>query len=35
MNVNVLNGQMKIFETSPIECAIESLDGKVTAFSPN
>ena len=37
VNVSVLNGQMETFETSPVECVIESLDGKanlkVTAFT--
>jgi len=28
VNVSVLNGHVKAFETSPIECTIESLDGK-------
>ena len=37
VNVSVLNGQLKSFETTPVECVIESLDGKtslsVTAFT--
>jgi len=37
VNVSVLNGQMETFETLPLECVIESLDGKanlkVTAFT--
>ena len=27
-NVSVLNGQVESFETIPIECALESLEGK-------
>ena len=38
-NVSVLNGKVETFETSPVECVIESLDGKscskVTAFTAN
>ena len=30
VNVNVLNGQLKSFETTPVECIIESLDGKTS-----
>jgi len=30
VNVSVLNGHVEAFETSPIECMIESLDGKTT-----
>ena len=30
VNVNVLNGQLKSFETTPVECMIESLDGKTS-----
>ena len=37
INVSVLNGQVETFETLPVECIIESLDGKVqsrvTAFT--
>ena len=37
INVSVLNGQVETFETLPVECVIESLDGKaqfkVTAFT--
>ena len=37
MNVSVLNGRIETFETSPVECTIESLDGKsklrITAFT--
>ena len=37
VNVSVLNGQLESFETAPVECIIESLDGntsmKVTAFT--
>ena len=39
VNVSVLNGRVETFETSPVECVIESLDGKscfkVTAFTAN
>ena len=39
VNVSLLNGKVETFETSPVECAIESLDGKscskVTAFTAN
>ena len=39
VNVSVLNGKVETFETSPVECVIESLDGKscfkVTAFTAN
>ena len=28
VTVSVLNGQVETFETSPIECAKQSLDGK-------
>ena len=28
VNVSVLNGHVETFETSPVECMIESLDGK-------
>ena len=39
MTVNVLNGQEDTFETMPVECGIESLDGrinmKITAFTAN
>ena len=35
--MSVLNGQVEAFETSPVQCVIESLDGKaqwtVTAFT--
>ena len=35
--MSVLNGQLKSFETIPVECTIENLDGKtslkVTAFT--
>ena len=38
-NVSVLNGKVETFETSPVECVIESLDGKaqskITAFTAN
>ena len=27
VNVSVLNGRIETFETSPVECTIESLDG--------
>ena len=30
VNVGVLNGHIESFETSPITCMIESLDGKIT-----
>ena len=30
VNVSVLNGQLKSFETTPVECTIESLDGKTS-----
>ena len=37
VTVSVLNGQVETFETSPIECVLESLDGKssykITAFT--
>ena len=37
VNVSVLNGHVETFETSPVECIIESLDGKsklrITAFT--
>ena len=37
MYVSVLNGHIETFETSPVECTIESLDGKsqlrITAFT--
>jgi len=29
INVSVFNGQVETFETLPVECVIESLDGKV------
>ena len=39
VNVSLLNGKVETFETSPVECVIESLDGKscskVTAFTAN
>ena len=39
VNVSVLNGKVETFETSPVECVIESLDGKaqskITAFTAN
>ena len=39
VNVSVLNSKVETFETSPVECVIESLDGKacskVTAFTAN
>ena len=39
VTVNVLNGQEDTFETMPVECGIESLDGrinvKITAFTAN
>ena len=39
VNVSLLNGKVETFETSPIECVIESLDGKscskITAFMAN
>lgn len=38
VNVSVLNGQVETFETTPIECVLESLDGKsyrITAFTTN
>ena len=39
VNVSLLNGKLETFETSPVECVIESLDGKscsrVTAFMAN
>ena len=28
VNVSVLNGHIETFETTPVECIIESLDGK-------
>ena len=28
VNVNVINGHVETFQTSPVECTIESLDGK-------
>jgi len=28
VNVSALNDHVKAFETSPVECTIESLDGK-------
>ena len=36
VSVSVLNGQVESFETFPIDCALESLDGKtynITAFT--
>ena len=35
VSVSVLNGQVESFETTPIDCALESLDGKsyITAFT--
>ena len=37
VNVSVLNGHVETFEISPVECTIESLDGKsklrITAFT--
>ena len=36
VNVSVLNGQVETFETTPIDCFVESLDGKsyrITAFT--
>ena len=37
VNVSVLNGHIETFETTPVECIIESLDGKsqlkITAFT--
>ena len=30
VNVSVLNGQLKSFETTPVECLIDSLDGKTS-----
>jgi len=37
VNVSVLNGHVETFQTSPVECTIESLDGKsklsITAFT--
>ena len=38
VNVSVLNGQVETFETTPIECALESVDGesfRITAFTAN
>ena len=39
VNVSLLNGKVETFETSPVECVIESLDGKscskMTAFTAN
>ena len=39
VTVNVLNGQEDTFETIPVECGIESLDGRInmniTAFTAN
>ena len=39
MTVNVLNGQEDTFETMPVECGIESLDGRINreiaAFTAN
>ena len=38
VNVSVLNGQVEIFETTPVEFTLESLDGKrynITAFTTN
>ena len=39
VNVSLLNGKVETFETSPVECVIESLDGKscskVAAFTAN
>ena len=38
VNVSLLNGQVEIFETTPIECALESLDGKsytISAYTAN
>ena len=34
VNVSVLNSHVETFETSPVQCTIESLDGKsnITAF---
>ena len=33
VNVSVLNGQVETFETTPIECAFESLDGEIYRIS--
>ena len=38
VNVSVLNGQVETFETTPIECALESLDGnsyRISAYTVN
>ena len=38
MKVNILNGQVETFETTPVECTLEILDGKsfkITAFTTN
>ena len=39
VNVSLLNGKVETFETSPVECVIESLDGKscskIIAFTAN
>ena len=38
VNVSVLNGQVETFETTPIDCFVEGLDGKsyrITAFTTN
>ena len=38
VKVNVLNGQVKTFETTPVECVLESLEGKsfkISALTTN
>ena len=38
VNVSLLNGQVETFETTPIECALEILDGKsyrISAYTAN
>ena len=38
MKVNVLNGQVETFETTPVECVLESLEGKsykISALTTN
>ena len=38
VNVSVLNGQVETFETTPIECALENLNGKsckISAYTAN
>ena len=38
VKVNVLNGQVETFETTPVECTLEILDGKsfkITALTTN